>query len=71
LHCVELLDDGVVFGERDVLEVDHDLVEGNVVIAAQLQLHLHGFDEQFVNTFVLDMELLLLVVETVHYGLQV
>jgi hypothetical protein len=32
LDGVELLDDGVVFGEGDVFEIDHDFIERNVVI---------------------------------------
>ena len=34
LDGAELLDDGVVLGQRDVLDVDHHLIEGNVVVTA-------------------------------------
>lgn len=71
LNGVEFLDDGVVFGEGDVLHVDHDLFERHVILASQRQLHLHRLHQHFVDALVLDVELPFLVVQSIQNRLQV
>jgi hypothetical protein len=71
LDGVEVLNDGVVLGKGDVLDVNHNFLERHVVLAAQLEFDLYGLDEHPINTFVLYMKLPLLVVEPIQDVLEV
>jgi hypothetical protein len=68
---LEVFNDGVVLGERNIFDVDHHFVQRDVVVAAQLKLHLHGAHQHHVNTLVLYVEFSLLVVQSVQNILQI
>jgi len=71
LHSLEVLNDGIVLGKRDVLNVYHHFVERNVILAAEFKLHLHGSHQNHVDSFVFDVKFSLLAVEPVQNVLQI
>ena len=66
LYGLELLNDRVILRERNVFDVNHDLVQRYVIITTQLKLCLHALNQNFINSFVFDVKLPLFIVEPIE-----
>ena len=62
---------GSVDFERDIFDVDQNLVNGDIIIRPDLQLPFQGLNQYFIHFLVLAMELNSLVVDPVQNVLQI
>jgi hypothetical protein len=71
LYGLEFLNDRVILCERNVFHVNHDLVQRYVIITPQLKLCLHALNQNFINSFIFDVELPLFIVEPIENAFKV
>ena len=62
---------GSVDFERDIFDVDQNLVNGDVIVRPYLQLPFQGFNQYFIHFLVFAMKLNSLVVDPVQNVLQI
>ena len=56
----------LITGYWDILDINEDLIDGNVVIASNFEFYLHGFDQNIIHTLMICMKFFFLVVNTVE-----